>query len=486
METAISAVIGEVVSQFISFLMSKYSNNAASEEQKMGRLQHLLLRVRTVVEEADGRHITNSGMVEQLQVLADAMYRGYRLLDSFSCGGRPNNPLMMEEVKVSNTSASLSLQSPRPKRCRTITLGRKGKAVIDLDQSSLDETLDRLETAAAHMAEFVVLLGGCERLSRRPYDAHLYIDNFMFGRHAEKQRLLNFLLDQNNSATGSPPPVLSVIGGPSVGKRTLVAHVCSDKRVTSHFSLILHLNEGDLFRVQEEHESRRAAEGKVLIVVEFDSVVDEEDWVKFYSSVTNLKKGSKVVIISNLRKFDTFATVKPIFLSTLPYAEFRYLFKILAFGSTNPMEHPQLLKIVDELSKELQLGWSLVTANALGEALRTNLDRQPTFASFLDSPFPDRLPDRNQTHPFRTQPASQPTEVLSPPPAGDDHSASRAPSRHQDCLAARPPRWLGEHPAQRTRWSRAQDLVAREHRAGRSVLLSHAMAVMLSLPVCVR
>ncbi|OQU92503.1 hypothetical protein SORBI_3001G353700 [Sorghum bicolor] len=224
------------------------------------------------------------------------------------------------------------------------------------------------------MAEFVVLLGGCERLSRRPYDAHLYIDNFMFGRHAEKQRLLNFLLDQNNSATGSPPPVLSVIGGPSVGKRTLVAHVCSDKRVTSHFSLILHLNEGDLFRVQEEHESRRAAEGKVLIVVEFDSVVDEEDWVKFYSSVTNLKKGSKVVIISNLRKFDTFATVKPIFLSTLPYAEFRYLFKILAFGSTNPMEHPQLLKIVDELSKELQLGWSLVTANALGEALRTNLD----------------------------------------------------------------------------------------------------------------
>jgi hypothetical protein len=53
METAISAVIGEVVSQFISFPRSKYSNNAASEEQKMGRLQHMLLRVRTVVEEAD-------------------------------------------------------------------------------------------------------------------------------------------------------------------------------------------------------------------------------------------------------------------------------------------------------------------------------------------------------------------------------------------------------------------------------------------------
>ncbi|XP_066387721.1 putative disease resistance protein RGA3 isoform X2 [Miscanthus floridulus] len=363
MEIAISAVIGEGVSQFISFLMSKYSNNAASEEQKMGRLQHLLLRVRTVVEEADGRYITNSGMVEQLQVLADAMYRGYRLLDSFSCG-RPN-PLMEE---VSNTSA-LSFRSP-PKRCRTITFGRKAKAV-SLDQS-LDDTLDRLETAVAHMAEFVVLLGGCERLSRRPYDAHLYIDNFMFGRHAEKQRLLNFLLHQNSSA-GSPPPVLSVIGDLSVGKRTLVAHVCNDKRVTSHFSLILHLNEGDLFRVEEEHE--RLAKGKILIVVEFDSgVVDEEDWVKFYSSVTNMKKGSKVVIISKHREFEKIATVEPIFLNTLPYEEFRYLFKILAFGSTNPMEHLQLLRIVDELSKELQLGWSLVTANVLGEALRTNLD----------------------------------------------------------------------------------------------------------------
>ncbi|XP_066387720.1 putative disease resistance protein RGA3 isoform X1 [Miscanthus floridulus] len=329
----------------------------------MGRLQHLLLRVRTVVEEADGRYITNSGMVEQLQVLADAMYRGYRLLDSFSCG-RPN-PLMEE---VSNTSA-LSFRSP-PKRCRTITFGRKAKAV-SLDQS-LDDTLDRLETAVAHMAEFVVLLGGCERLSRRPYDAHLYIDNFMFGRHAEKQRLLNFLLHQNSSA-GSPPPVLSVIGDLSVGKRTLVAHVCNDKRVTSHFSLILHLNEGDLFRVEEEHE--RLAKGKILIVVEFDSgVVDEEDWVKFYSSVTNMKKGSKVVIISKHREFEKIATVEPIFLNTLPYEEFRYLFKILAFGSTNPMEHLQLLRIVDELSKELQLGWSLVTANVLGEALRTNLD----------------------------------------------------------------------------------------------------------------
>uniref|UniRef100_A0A453DSJ3 Uncharacterized protein n=1 Tax=Aegilops tauschii subsp. strangulata TaxID=200361 RepID=A0A453DSJ3_AEGTS len=38
------------------------------EEQHMERLQQLLLRAHTVVEEADGRYITNSGMLIQLKM----------------------------------------------------------------------------------------------------------------------------------------------------------------------------------------------------------------------------------------------------------------------------------------------------------------------------------------------------------------------------------------------------------------------------------
>ncbi|CAM0910079.1 unnamed protein product [Alopecurus aequalis] len=85
MEVAISAVTSEIVSRFISFLMNRYrsSRHAQSEEKKrVERLQRLLMRVGTIVEEADTRYMTNSGMMMQLKMLSEAMYGGHRALDT--------------------------------------------------------------------------------------------------------------------------------------------------------------------------------------------------------------------------------------------------------------------------------------------------------------------------------------------------------------------------------------------------------------------
>ncbi|KAL6906240.1 hypothetical protein ACP4OV_003841 [Aristida adscensionis] len=369
MEGAISAVTGELVSRCISLLKRQYSR-AASEQQKMERLQRLVLRVQTVIEEADCRHITNSGMVAQLQMLADAMYRGYHVAESFRCRALlEENPFMEEEEEVSDdqSPAAMSLATSL-KRCRTVIFGSKNKA----SNLGLDDALERLEAAAAHIAEFVVLLGGCERILRRPYDAHLYADNFMFGRHAEKQKLLSFLLMQEQKHEGEGQlPVLPIIGGHAVGKKTLIAHVCNDSRVSSNFSAILHLRGDDLSRL-EQHG--RLMEGKTLVVVEFVSWVDEKDWARFYSSLSSMTKGSKVIILGRQRNLEKFGTVKPILLNTLPFEEFSYLFKILAFGSTNPVEHPKLVRIADDFAKELQSGWSLLTANVVADVMRPNLN----------------------------------------------------------------------------------------------------------------
>lgn len=51
----------------------------------MERLQQLPLRAHMVVEEADRRYITNSGMLLQLKMLSRAMYHGYHVLDTFKC-----------------------------------------------------------------------------------------------------------------------------------------------------------------------------------------------------------------------------------------------------------------------------------------------------------------------------------------------------------------------------------------------------------------
>jgi hypothetical protein len=357
MELAMSAVTGELVSRFVSFLVNKYhSGRAYSEDKQLEKLHRLLLRARTVVEEADGRYITNTGMLAQLNMLAEAMYRGYWALGAFRYKSLRETP--MEEEQVSYSS---------PKRFRTVHgRARENKATYHVD---LQGMLENLEDVVSSMTEFVVLLGGCDRMLRRPYDAYLYNDNIMFGRHAEKQKLLNFMLQ--HGAPGGAPAVLPVIGGPAVGKRTLVAHVCKDERVSSHFSSIMHLNGDSLCRIAD-HGSLLS--GKVLVVVEVVSDVAEEDWAKFCSTLASMDRGSKVIIISQCKSLEKLGTVKPIFLNTLPYEQFSYLFKTLAFGSADPAQQPRLARIADELAMELQSDWSLVAANLFADVMRRNLN----------------------------------------------------------------------------------------------------------------
>nr|CAB3472696.1 unnamed protein product [Digitaria exilis] len=56
--------------------------HVSNTDNKVSRLQRLLLRASTVVEEAEGRQITNRGMLLQLKKLKEVTYRGYYVLDT--------------------------------------------------------------------------------------------------------------------------------------------------------------------------------------------------------------------------------------------------------------------------------------------------------------------------------------------------------------------------------------------------------------------
>ena len=74
-----------------------------------------------MVEEADGRYITNSRMLAQLNKLAEAMYRGYWALGAFRYRSLQETP--MEQVSYSS-----------PKRFRTVHgSARKDKAAYHID-----------------------------------------------------------------------------------------------------------------------------------------------------------------------------------------------------------------------------------------------------------------------------------------------------------------------------------------------------------------
>ncbi|KAM0835545.1 hypothetical protein ACQ4PT_062868 [Festuca glaucescens] len=356
MEHAIYAVTGELVNRFVSFLANKYhSSRACSEEKQLKRLEQLLLRVGMVIEEADSRYIANSCMLMQLKTLAAAMYRGHHVLDTI----RNMKHKKFSEAPVWDSS-TLSVSTPY-KRSRTIGISRGTNMVSN---SELQSALQNLEAGVANMAEFIMLLGGCERISRRPYDAYLYIDNFMFGRHVEKQKIMRFLLEHNSPA---PLSVLPIIGGNGVGKKTLVARLCDDERVRSHFSMILHLNGDDFSRITDHERTS----GRTLVVIEFVSDVNEDDWEMFHRSITNMDRGSKVVILGRSTELGKFGTVKPISLDCLAFEEYCYLFKMLAFGSANPRDHSRLVAMVEQFA--MVLGGSLISANVLADALRKNL-----------------------------------------------------------------------------------------------------------------
>jgi hypothetical protein len=113
---------------------------------------------------------------------------------------------------------------------------------------------------------------------------------------------------------------------------------------------------------------------RALLVIEFLSDVSDDDWMKFYSCVSRMGEGTKMIIISRMEKLARFATVKLVHLKLLSHEEYSYIFKLLAFGSTNPEYYPQLSSIGNELAKLMDRSW--IIGNILADVLRKNFNTQ--------------------------------------------------------------------------------------------------------------
>uniref|UniRef100_A0A0D3HAW1 NB-ARC domain-containing protein n=1 Tax=Oryza barthii TaxID=65489 RepID=A0A0D3HAW1_9ORYZ len=211
--------------------------------------------------------------------------------------------------------------------------------------------------------EFVVFLARCECMCCRLYDAYLYTDNCVFARHVEKQEIINFLL-QNPGNQGARL-VLPIIGDCRVGKKSLISHVCNDERIRSYFSSILYIN-GDSSCGSITHAKFKME--RTLIVREYFTDIDENDWVNFYSTVSQMTAGgSKVVIIIRIENLARFGTAKAVHLNSLSQEEYSYLFKMLA---TDQKDHPKMVSVANDLA--VVLGGSLITANMISDMLRRN------------------------------------------------------------------------------------------------------------------
>nr|CAB3452785.1 unnamed protein product [Digitaria exilis] len=391
-EVIVSAIVSEVFSRSISFLIKTCSKSKRTEpppptpsepEESLDSLARLLLRIGAIVEDAEGRQITNQAMLQQLSTLRHVMQRGHFTLDALRCHAHDErHQSSADHDEPGQASFALSRFNPAKRICVCSGRGDEGGAM------DLRRVLASLEACVQGAAEFVLLSGRYPpRLARQPYSMHLLVDNCMFGRQMEMGRVIDFLLRGADDPGTEHLGVLPVVGWANVGKSTLVEHACIDERARNHFSKILLLGGGDLMIIDKDmealaggagvikHENTAASSGgRVLIIVELDKDISDDFWRRFYSAVKNrFAHGSKIIVTSRSDKIVKFGTTLPLRLQFLTREAYWYFFKVRTFGTVDvAMENPKLASIAMEIATEMS--GCFMGATIFGGMLRSRLD----------------------------------------------------------------------------------------------------------------
>jgi hypothetical protein len=373
METFLSTVLGDLTSRSINFIIKKCSKLPAHTMEES--LQRAVIRAQVIVDEAIGRDITNQAMLLQLNMLRDAMHRGYYVLDTFRC------QLLDEEDANDHQSVSSSVSIVNS--AKLFCFSNKGALTL----KEVQDSLTKLRSMILDVNELVLFLTSYPRLYRQPYSMHLQLANCMFGRQMEAQLVINFLLHIQPHGADQELEVLPIVGPSYVGKSTLVTHVCKDERVSAHFSEILFFDiQGftydELATFRDECELRKQNrmsgsnfEGRLLIVIELIGDLNEEAWGRLYFTCKKYApRGSKVIVTSRFDSIVKFGTTRALTLKFLSKEAYWYFFKTLTFGSMDPEMHPRLAHMAMEIAK-LTLGPRChLTANIIAHLLKDNFD----------------------------------------------------------------------------------------------------------------
>ncbi|CAO1945154.1 unnamed protein product [Urochloa humidicola] len=391
MDSLVSAVLGDLISRSISFAMDKCYGGLRREapaaiEDSLQRLRRVLLRIHITVEEAERRRVTNRAMLRQLLLMREGLYRGYYVLSAY----KAQDPEVSRHDRHSSFALSRFNPAKRVRVCTDVSAMASTTARLLASsgtgreaEAELEEVLAGLELMASDMKELVVFLSSYPPLSREPYSGHLLLENRMFGREAEQERIISFLLEPELSGA-EDLGVLPVIGRARVGKSTLVEHVCFDERVRKHFSLIVFLGEGDIDdgKVWQHLEDKGIIKhrdldsaGKCLVIIELDGDVDDDNswWKRALSTLRGRRTTtpvSKIIVTSRSDKIASLGTTQALELKPLPREAFWYFFKTIAFGSTDAEDHPELASVCMEMAGLLNR--SFIGANLIGRLLRAN------------------------------------------------------------------------------------------------------------------
>ncbi|KAF7106638.1 hypothetical protein CFC21_107355, partial [Triticum aestivum] len=388
-EAIFSAVVGDMVSRVISLLAGRFKGQGCTEA-KLRRIFHMLIKVHSAVEEAKGRQITNCGTLEWLSELNDGVYQGHYLLDTVGCREQELEDVHADKVMVQ--PFSFSLFNPA-KRVRVAACAMK--SLLSRHDVGVPEAIDRvvetLEMISSDLKEFLMLLQNCQPI-HRSLASNIFMEGQMFGRHVEKERIINFLLHDGGVSAGKLG-VLPIVGDIGVGKTTLAQHVCDDERVRSHFPIILYSNfsytramaQGEAEFVLGSSDAVRDAQTfieslhilkgsyptkRFLMVFEDVDVGKKQTLEELLPILRHGKHGSRIVITTNNRAIASMGTVQPINLKVMPHQEYWFFFKAHAFAGRDVEEDPIMLAAGNAIARKLN--GSFFGAKIVGGVLKAH------------------------------------------------------------------------------------------------------------------
>lgn len=362
-----SAFVSDMVSRVISLVFEHFGHQP-STEAKLQRVCHMLIRVHSVIEEAKGRQINNDGTLQWLSELIDAEYQGRYFLDTIRSGEHEFEEDEHGGDKVAPRRVfSLSVFNPL-KRVRIATKDTLSQP--DGGVHEIDRVLERLQGISGDLKEFIMLLQDCQPI-RRPLATNIFVDGQMFGRHVEKQGIINFLLHDGGGSMGNLG-VLPIAGDIGVGKTTLVQHACDDARVRNHFPVIILCYaiaaNGGITALQSKHVIKSAGMNsddplqlfngnfdnkRFLIVFENMDMHQKKMLEGLLPVLRRGKEGSKVIITTKNPSVATIGTVEPIVLKVLPFSEYWFFFKAHAFAGSDIEENQRLVALGKAIARKL-------------------------------------------------------------------------------------------------------------------------------------
>ncbi|CAL9170666.1 unnamed protein product [Musa hybrid cultivar] len=236
-------VVEALLSSFLEILIDSTKKSVVRQigavwglEEDLEKLERTLLRIQSIVGDAEEQQIKDTAVKNWLTALRDAAYAAEDVLDEFNLETLRKSNRAIENKMMGKVSDFFSSHNPL---CFRFKMARK-----------LNEVVKSIDKIAAESRKFNFAVRTQEQTPPTVRQTHSYVvESDVIGRGEEKDEIVKLLIEQQDE--NEKIAVLPIVGMGGLGKTTLAKLIYQDKRVERHFQLRIWVCVGSVFDLGE-------------------------------------------------------------------------------------------------------------------------------------------------------------------------------------------------------------------------------------------